>query len=149
LESGEKSSNCGEGPGGRGSGCSRPIGGIRVFVKDDESASGHLEVAHGIQPYHGIPGRHTQDRKIPFGFEGGVTGVDISTVALDKAQWEITASVNISGTTTRTLQLFGAKPEDELPGPHKATDANVRTVKTRGGGCTYPLSSCPLCWGKI
>jgi hypothetical protein len=65
---------------------SRPIGGIRVFVKDDESAWGHLEVAHGIQPYHGIPGRHTQDRKIPFGFEGDVTGVDISTVALDKAQ---------------------------------------------------------------
>jgi hypothetical protein len=29
---------------------SRPIGGIGVFVKDDESATGNLEVAHGIQP---------------------------------------------------------------------------------------------------
>jgi hypothetical protein len=35
---------------------SRPIGGIGFFVENDESTTGHLEVAHGIQPYHGIPG---------------------------------------------------------------------------------------------
>jgi hypothetical protein len=121
----------------------RLIGGIGVFFKDDESASGHLEVAHGIQPYHGIPGRHIQDRKIPFGFEGDVTGVDIPTVALDKSQWKITALVNISGTITRTLQILGAEPEDELLGPHKATDANVRTVKTRGG-MYIPFEFMPL-----
>jgi hypothetical protein len=59
---------------------SLPIGGIGVFMEDDESVMGHLEIAHGI------PGRHTQDRKIPFGFEGGVTGVDIATMALDRTQ---------------------------------------------------------------
>jgi hypothetical protein len=98
------------------------------FVEDNESATRHLEVAHGIQPYHGIPERHTQYRKIPFGFEGDVTGVDIATVALDKTHWEMTAAVNISRTTARTLQLLAAEPDEEVIGPH-----NVRTIKTRGG----------------
>jgi hypothetical protein len=49
-------------------------------------------------------------RKIPFGFKGNVTGVDIATVAFDKTQWEMTALVNISGTTARMLQLLAAEP---------------------------------------
>jgi hypothetical protein len=47
-----------------------PMGGIGIFVEDSESATGHLVVAHGLQPFHGIPGRNTQDRKLLFGFEG-------------------------------------------------------------------------------
>jgi hypothetical protein len=109
---------------------SRPIGGIGVFVEDEGSATGHFDVAHGIQPYHGIPEPHTQDRKIQFGFEGDVTGVDIATVALDKTQWEMTAAVNISVTTARTLHLLAAEPDEEVIGPHKASDANIRTIKT-------------------
>jgi hypothetical protein len=55
--------------------------------------------------------------------------------------------VNISGTTTRTLQVLGAELEDELLGPHKATDANVHTVKTRGG-MHIPFEFMPLVLGK-
>jgi hypothetical protein len=126
---------------------SRPIGGIGVFVEDDESATGHLEVAHGIQPYHGIPGRHTQDHKIPFGFAGDITGVDITTVALDKAQWEMTASVNISGTTARTLQLLVTALDEEVICPHKASDANVCTIKTQGG-IYIPFEFMPIVLGQ-
>jgi hypothetical protein len=126
---------------------SRPICGIGVFVEDDESKTGHLEVARGIQPYHGIPGRHTQDRKIPFGFEGDATGVNIATVAMDKTQWEMTAAVNISGTTTRTLHFLAAESDEDVIGPHKAFDANTRTIKTRGG-VIPPSSSCPSSLGR-
>jgi hypothetical protein len=111
----------------------RPMGGIGIFVEDGESATGHLVVAHGLQPFHGIPGRNTQDRKLLFGFEGDVVGVDIATVAMDTTQWEITVAVNVPRTATRVLQLLGVEPKGELIGPFRASEANVRQIKTRGG----------------
>jgi hypothetical protein len=116
-------------------------------VEDDESASGHLVVAHGLQPYHGIPGRNTQDRKLLFGYEGDVTGVDIATVAMDHKQWDMTPAVNMPGTATRVLQLLGAEPEDELIGPFRASEANVRTIKTRGAAF-IPYEFMPIVLGR-
>jgi hypothetical protein len=81
----------------------------------------------------------TQDRKLLFGLEGGVVGVDIATVAMDNTWWEITVAVNVPGTATRVLQLLGAEPEYELMGPFRASEANVRQIKTRGGGHVNPL----------
>jgi hypothetical protein len=83
-------------------------------------------VAHGLQPFHGIPGRSAKDRKLLFELEGDVVGVDIATAAMDNTQWEITVAVNVPGTATRVLQLLGAEPEDELIGPFRASEANVR-----------------------
>jgi hypothetical protein len=68
-------------------------------------------------------------------------------VALDKTQWEITAAVNISGTTARTLQLLAAEPDEEVIGPHKASDVNVHTIMTRGGMYT-PFDFMPIVLGQ-
>jgi hypothetical protein len=125
----------------------RPMGGIGIFVEDSESATGHLVVAHGLQPFHGIPGRNTQDRKLLFGFKGDVVGVDIATVAMDNTQWEITVAVNVPGTATRVLQLLGAEPEDELIVPFRASEANVRQIKTRGG-MYIPFEFMPIVLGQ-
>jgi hypothetical protein len=70
-------------------------------------------------------------------------GVDIATVAMENTQWEITVAVNALGTATRVLQLLGAEPEDELIGPFRASEANVRQIKTRGGMYT-PFEFMPI-----
>jgi hypothetical protein len=74
-------------------------------------------------------------------------GVDIATVALDKTQWEMTAYVNISVTTARTLQLLAAELDEEVVVPLKASDVNFRTIKTRGGMYT-PFEFMPIVLGQ-
>jgi hypothetical protein len=103
----------------------RSIGCIGVFVQDGKSATGHLIIAHEIQSFHGVPGSHTRDRKLPFEFEGDVTNADIATMALECTQWEIMSRVNAHITTTWVLQLLAVEPDGELIGPFRAADASV------------------------
>jgi hypothetical protein len=37
--------------------CSRPTGGIIVFLPDGTSSTGVMEVMHGVSIYHGVPGQ--------------------------------------------------------------------------------------------
>jgi hypothetical protein len=74
-------------------------------------------------------------------------GVDIATLAMDNTQWEITVAVNVPGTATRVLQLLGAEPEDELIGPFRASEANVRQIKTRGD-MYIPFEFMPIVFGQ-
>jgi hypothetical protein len=89
---------------------------------------------------------HTRPQD-PLGFKDDIMGVDIATVALDRTQWEMMAAVNISGTTARTLHLLAAEPDEEVIGPHKASNMNVRTINTRGGVYT-PFEFVPIVLGQ-
>jgi hypothetical protein len=72
--------------------CSRPIGGIGVFVSDGTSSTGVLEVLHGVSIYPGAPGQ-ARDRMQVFASLGDVEGVDVATVAFDANQLPITPDV--------------------------------------------------------
>jgi hypothetical protein len=106
---------------------SRPIGGIGIFVPDGDSPTGILKLLHGLASYPGTPGR-SRDRVKVFGYEGDVSGVDISTVAFSSQQLHITPDVIFPGSVARVHQLLGKDPSHETMGPFKATDANVRII---------------------
>jgi hypothetical protein len=112
---------------------SRPIGAIGVFVADDESDIGHLKLLHDLHNFPGPPG-HSSDRMVTMGFEGDVSGLDICTLAFDLTQLAITDNVIVPGTIDRVQQLLSEEPGQYQLGPFKATDANTRTIKTRGMG---------------
>jgi hypothetical protein len=110
---------------------SRPVGALGIFVQGASSATGVLKLVHGVQSFPGAPGQ-TRDRMTTLAFEGDVSGVDICTVAFEPKQLEIMAEVNVPGSTERVMQLINDEPGRETLGPFAATDANVRTTKTRG-----------------
>jgi hypothetical protein len=66
---------------------------------------------------------------VTMGFEGGVSGVDVCTVAFDATQLSITDDVIFSGTLERVQQLLGEEPGRDLLGPCKGTDTKTRTTK--------------------
>jgi hypothetical protein len=89
--------------------CSRPIGGIGVFVSDGTSSTGVLEVLHGVSVYPGVPGQ-ARDRMKVFASLGDVEGVDVATVAFDAKQLSITPDVLVPASIDRTLQLLAEEP---------------------------------------
>jgi hypothetical protein len=56
------------------------------------------------------------------------------------------ALFNVPETTSRSLQLLAAEPEDELIGPFRASEANVRMIKTRGA-MFVPFDLMPIVLG--
>jgi hypothetical protein len=64
-----------------------------------------------------------------FGYEGEVSGVDISTVAFSTQQVDITPDVIVPGLLSRVQQLLSEEPNKKTLGPFKAMDANVWTIK--------------------
>jgi hypothetical protein len=118
---------------------SRPIGGIRVFVPDEDSPIGILKLLHGMASFPGTPGYH-HDHMTVFGYEGGVSGVDISNVACSSQQLNITLNVIVHGSLPRFQHIFSEEPNHETLGPFKATDVNVRMSKT----CTMTYMSFEL-----
>jgi hypothetical protein len=93
---------------------------------DSESASGKLRILHSAHNYPGTPGV-SRNRLTTFISEGGVSGMDISTVAFDENQLAMTADVIVPGTIDRVLQLLPEDPLAELFGPFSATDDSMRT----------------------
>jgi hypothetical protein len=81
---------------------SRPIGCIVVFVSDQDSPSGRLQLLHSFDSFPGEPGQ-SRDRMQAFCFEGDVRGVDIATVGFDEHQLAITADVVVPGSAERIL----------------------------------------------
>jgi hypothetical protein len=67
----------------------RPVGGIDIFVADDESSTGILKFLHRVESFPGTPG-HSRDRMMSFCYEGDVSGCDINAVAFDENQLDIT-----------------------------------------------------------
>jgi hypothetical protein len=108
----------------------RCVGGLEMFFWDGNSATGVLQLIHGLQSYPGAPGR-SRDRMRTFGYEGGVGGVDIATIAFDEAQLAITVNVIVPVTIERVQQLLSEEPSAATLGPFFAGDANMRTMKTR------------------
>jgi hypothetical protein len=108
--------------------CSRPIGGIGVFVSDGSSSTGVLEVMHGVSIYPGVPGQARDQMKI-FASVGDVEGVDIATVAFDPKKLSVTPDVLVPGSIDRTLQLLAKEPAKQMQ--FEATMANTRTTKSR------------------
>jgi hypothetical protein len=110
---------------------SRPIGGIRIFVADDESPTGILKFLHRVDSFPGRPG-HSRDRMASLCYEGDVSGCDICTVGFDENQLALTPDVIIPGSYERTLQLLSEEPTSETLGPFLATHANITTTKISG-----------------
>jgi hypothetical protein len=110
---------------------SRPVGALGIFVQDKSSATGVLNLVHGVHSFPGAPGQ-TRDRMTTLAFEGDVSGVDICTVAFEPKQLGIMADGNVPGSMERVIQLINDETGRETLGPFAATDANVRTTKTRG-----------------
>jgi hypothetical protein len=52
-------------------------------------------------------------------------------VVFPAQQLDITPYVTMSGSFSRVQQLISKEPNKETLGPFKASDANVRTIKTR------------------
>jgi hypothetical protein len=61
----------------------RIVGG-GVFVHYGSSAMGVLQLVRGLQSYPGAPGR-IRDHMDTFRYEGDIAGVDIATIAFNKA----------------------------------------------------------------
>jgi hypothetical protein len=116
---------------------SRPIGGIGIFVADDDSPTGILKFLHRVESFPGTPG-HSRDRMVSLCYEGDVSGCDICTVGFDENQLALTPDVIIPGSYERTLQLLREEPTSETLGPFLATHANITTTKTRGM-CYFPF----------
>jgi hypothetical protein len=89
--------------------CSRPVGGIGVFVPDGTSSTGVLEVMHGVSIYPGVPGQ-SRDRIKICSCLGYVEGVDIAMVVFDTNQLTVTPDVLVPRSTERTLQLLVKDP---------------------------------------
>jgi hypothetical protein len=113
---------------------SRPIGVIGVFVPDQESPTGILKLLHGLASFPGTPGR-PRDRMKVFRYGGYVSGLDISTVAFSSQQLNITPDVIVPGSLARAQQFLSEDPNNETLGHFQATDANMRTIKTRTMKC--------------
>jgi hypothetical protein len=76
---------------------SRPIGGIGIFIADDESSMGIFKFLHQVESFPGTPS-HSHNRMVSLCYEGDVSGVSISTVASDENQLAITPDVTVPGT---------------------------------------------------
>jgi hypothetical protein len=109
---------------------SRPIGGIGVFVPDGTSITGVLEAMHVLTSCPGIPDQ-SRDWMKPFALLCDVARVDIATVAFDHNQLSVTVDVIVPGTIERVLQMLDEEPGNQMLGPFKASDVNVRATKAR------------------
>jgi hypothetical protein len=66
---------------------------------------------HGIYSYDGDPS-HNRDRMRTFGYEGDVSGVDITNNAFYEEPLVITVDVVMPGTLKRVQQLMSNEPTD-------------------------------------
>jgi hypothetical protein len=112
------------------------VGGVVAFVEDSRSPTGVLKVLHGFQRFVGIPGRTDKERKQVLCYEGGVTGVDLATVAFDEEQLDYVLAVNVHRAIEQVVQLLKEEPTHKAIGPLRVGDANVRTV-TATRTCMY------------
>jgi hypothetical protein len=67
-----------------------------MFVQDDGSASGVLQLIHGLQSYPGARGRN-RDRVRTFGYEGDVESMGIATITSNDDQLAIAVDGIMSG----------------------------------------------------
>jgi hypothetical protein len=109
----------------------RLVGALGILVQDAGSATGVLKLVHGMHSFPGSPGQ-TRYRMTTLALEGNVSGVDICTVAFEPNQLEIMDDGNVPGSMERVMKLLNDETGQEPLGPLAATDANVRTTKTRG-----------------
>jgi hypothetical protein len=75
---------------------SKCVGGMGMVIQYGNLETGVLQLVYGIQSYPGAPGR-SRDRMRTFGYEGGVSGVDITTIDFDEEQLVILANMVMSG----------------------------------------------------
>jgi hypothetical protein len=73
---------------------------VGVLVYDDESGTGRLNLLHGLHSFPGTPG-YSRDQMVTMAFEGDVAGIDVSTVASDASQLEVTPDIVVPGTLDR------------------------------------------------
>jgi hypothetical protein len=87
------------------------VGGVIAFVEDARSPTGVRKVLRGFQRFAGVPGKTTdKERKQVFCYEGGVTGVDMVTVAFDEEQMDYVSAVNVPRAIKRVIQLLEEEP---------------------------------------
>jgi hypothetical protein len=91
---------------------SRPIGGIGIFVADEEPPTGILKFLHHVESFPGTP-CHSRDIMVPLCYKGDVSGVDISTVAFDESQLEVKPNMVVPGSYQTVLQLLSEEPTQE------------------------------------
>jgi hypothetical protein len=115
---------------------SRPIGGVGMFVENERSPTGILQVTHGFEKFPGVPGKTGRERKQLFCYVGDVVGVDLQTVVFDEEQLETTSSFNVPASLDLVLQLLGEEPNATMIGPYCVRSINVRTI-TSTRGATY------------
>jgi hypothetical protein len=108
-----------------------PIGAVAIMVASSESTTGKLVLLHGFARYIGAPGRSNPDCRGHFCYEGGVSGQDIVTVALDRSQLDLTAYVNVPRVLDRQHSLLGGDRAKATVGPFTEDEANVHTIRSR------------------
>jgi hypothetical protein len=112
------------------------VGEVIAFVEDMRSPTGVLKVLHGFQRFARVPGKPDKERKQVSGYEGGVTVVDMATVAFDEEQLDYVSAVNVPRTIESIIQVFEEEPTHKMIGPLHVGDADVRTV-TATRTCMY------------
>jgi hypothetical protein len=108
-----------------------PIGAVAVMMASPESTTGKLVLLHGFARYIGAPGRSNPDRRCHFCYEGGVSGQDIVTVAVDRSQFDLTAYANVPRMLDRHHSLFVGDRAKATVGPFTEDEANVHTIRSR------------------
>jgi hypothetical protein len=109
---------------------SRPIGGIGMFVPGGDSPTGIFKLLRDITSFPGNPG-HSRDWVTVFGYEGSVTGVDMSTMTFLVHQLKITPDEITTGPLARDQQMLSEEPNHQTLGTFNATDVNMRMIKAQ------------------
>lgn len=110
-----------------------PIRGVGFFVKDPNSSTGVLKVAHGFKVCSGTPGVPSAYRGKTIGYVGDVVGgIDVNTFELDPAQLErVVAATRCADTPETHQQLLSAEPAAETLDPLDSTAQAQSMIRTR------------------
>jgi hypothetical protein len=123
----------------------RPIGGVGIFVENERSLTGILQVMHGFEKFPGVPGKTGRAREQLFCYVGDVTGLDLQNIAFNGEQLKNTSSVSVPVSLDLVLQLLGGgtqcNNEGALPcgrcqraHTHEHARCHVYTITIHGTG---------------
>jgi hypothetical protein len=107
-----------------------PIGEVGIMVVDLGSKTGWLN-RHAR--YSSRPRRSHADRGASLCFEGEVDGTDAYTVAFDNDHLGMNRYVNMPRILEHHQDLLDDEPTKAMVRPFKADEANVHTIRIRGG----------------
>jgi hypothetical protein len=110
-----------------------PIGAVGFMIAASGSKTGHLKITHVYAHYFSWLGRVHIDRGASFCFEGEVDCTNAFLVASDRDKLGLTPYINVPRMLDRHQLLLEGEPTKAMVGSFKANEANVHTIRSRGG----------------